>query len=471
MILPAAATLTAMQIWADFLLSGILLVGLPLQAQSVDGIWRSQGYGDVYEIRGSTAKTYQVTSTTCVPGFTAQHDSAPAAGREATFTHDGGDVCFIRAGGKRDHKLLHNEGSASDVRLDRIPRLPAVCDHPTPNTPVGNFEVFTRTWAENYILFDQKKVDWAEVVRANQGKIRPDTTPAELFDIFSGMIEPFHDRHTFIEASDLKRDFSAYRPGTDRIITAHKGEFGSKFMPALWEITDRRYVTTAMRKWCRDKVQYGHVNATTGYLRISSFSHYSETPGFAAGLTALESALDEIFSDPDLKALVIDVRINFGGEDPYGLAIASRLATHPYIAYTKVARADPIDRNKWTPGDPSEVRPSARPSFHGPVVELTGPLTISAGETFTQALMRRTPHVVRIGENTQGVFSDVLGRTLPNGWEFGLPNEIFRTAQGTTFDGQGIPPDIIVPVFSDDDVSAGRDPGMARALETLGQNQ
>jgi C-terminal processing protease CtpA/Prc len=186
-------------------------------------------------------------------------------------------------------------------------------------------------------------------------------------------------------------------------------------------------------------------------------------------LTALESALDEIFSDPNLKALVIDVRINFGGDDPYGLAIASRLATRPYVAYTKVARADPVDRNKWSPGDRSEVRPSSRPSFHGPVVELTGPLTISAGETFTQALMGRTPRVLRVGEYTQGVFSDVLGRELPNGWSFGLPNEMFRTAQGTTFDGPGIPPDIMVPVFADGDVAAGRDPAMTKALELLGQ--
>jgi C-terminal processing protease CtpA/Prc len=104
-------------------------------------------------------------------------------------------------------------------------------------------------------------------------------------------------------------------------------------------------------------------------------------------------------------------------------------------------------------------------------VELTGPLTISAGETFTQALMGRTPHVVRVGEDTQGVFSDVLGREMPNGWSFGLPNEVFRTAQGTTFDGRGIPPDVIVPVFTEDDIAARRDPAMAKALELLGQKQ
>jgi C-terminal processing protease CtpA/Prc len=98
-------------------------------------------------------------------------------------------------------------------------------------------------------------------------------------------------------------------------------------------------------------------------------------------------------------------------------------------------------------------------------------MTISAGETFTQALMGRTPGVLRVGESTQGVFSDVLGRELPNGWSFGLPNEVFRTAQGRTFDGAGIPPDMIVPVFADDDVAARRDPAMAKALELLAQRR
>ena len=115
------------------------------------------------------------------------------------------------------------------------------------------------------------------------------------------------------------------------------------------------------------------------------------------------------------------------------------------------------------------VEPSSRPGFHGPVVLLTGLLTISAGETFTQALMGRTPHITRIGENTQGVFSDVLDRKLPNGWGFGLPNEVFRTQEGKTFDVDGIPPDVNVPIFADADVAAGTDPAMARALELLRQ--
>ena len=83
------------------------------------------------------------------------------------------------------------------------------------------------------------------------------------------------------------------------------------------------------------------------------------------------------------------------------------------------------------------------------------------------ALMGRTPHVTRIGEATQGVFSDVLGRKLPNGWSFGLPNEIYLTKDGKAFDGPGVPPDIEVPIFPDEDLASGRDTALNKALELL----
>ena len=164
------------------------------------------------------------------------------------------------------------------------------------------------------------------------------------------------------------------------------------------------------------------------------------------------------------KRLVIDPRINLGGWDNLGLAVAAHLTSREFVAYRKQARIDPVDRSKWTEVQTSVVRPSTRPSFHGEVVQLIGPLAISAGETFTQALMNREPKVVRIGENTQGVFSDMLVRRLPNGWIFTLQNEVYRTEAGTTFDGPGIPPDVVVPVFPDGDLEAGRDGVLERAI-------
>jgi len=416
-----------------------LLIPAACVAQPLDGVWRSKGYGNVFEFRGASLKTYEVTSTTCVAGFTGTRSD------DGSFRSSERDVIQVRPGGDADHRTLHFDGSASDMRIDRIAKLPPACDPPTANDPVHNFDVFARTWAEHYISFDLKHADWNKIVEANRPKVTAQTTPAQLFDIFVSMIQPFGDAHTFLRARDLNRTFHGSRPGTP--------DYKPGEVRAMFEAADRAYVKGPLQRFCTDQLQYGHLNPSTGYLRISSFSGYAKD-GFAAGMDALEAALDTIFSDASLKALVIDVRINFGGADPYGLAIASRLATKEYLAYTKEAR----DGDHWTPGDPSMVKPSTRPGFHGPVVELTGPVTISAGETFTQALMGRTPHVTRIGENKQGVFSDVLGRKLPNGWSFGLPNEVFRTPDGKTFEGPGIPPDIRTPVD---------DSAIARALEAL----
>ena len=65
------------------------------------------------------------------------------------------------------------------------------------------------------------------------------------------------------------------------------------------------------------------------------------------------------------------------------------------------------------------------------------------------------------------MFSDVLVRRLPNGWRFGLPNEIYLTKDGQAFDGAGVPPDIAVPIFPAEDLSNGRDSVLDKALVLL----
>ncbi|MDX2060679.1 MAG: S41 family peptidase [Gemmatimonadales bacterium] len=432
---------------------------------ALTGVWKSDGYGYVLVATGDTLQAFEVTATTCVPSFTAAKVASTDPGADPQYDADG-QIFTVTGGSDSAERHLKSSGAASYITIRRIATQPAACNPPTANTPEKNFEVFAQTWAEHYILFTEKGADWPAIVEEARAKVTPTTTPEQLFDVMEGMIARFEDAHTFIIADSIKRRFRTLRKGTDRVARSGMAGFREKDLPAILAVTDGQ-LTGPLRKWCNDQVQYGHVNDSVGYLRILSESGYTKEGGFAAGLVALEAALDTIFTDPKLKGLVLDVRINFGGADPYGLAVASRLTRSEYFAYSKEARLDPADVTKWTPGQPSMVRPSTRPSFHGPVVELIGPLTISAGETTTQALMGRTPRIIRIGEHTQGVFSDVLGRRLPNGWVFGLPNEVFRTADGKTFDGPGIPPDVAVPVFADRDLAAKRDPGLARAVAAL----
>ena len=60
------------------------------------------------------------------------------------------------------------------------------------------------------------------------------------------------------------------------------------------------------------------------------------------------------------------------------------------------------------------------------------------------------------------------GCLFPMCWFGGLPNEVFGTTDGKTFDGPGIPPDIDVPVFVDDDMTAGREPSLLQVIRQGG---
>lgn len=442
----------------------------------VRGTWVSQGYGLVLAIEDSTLAMSEVTARSCVARPDTLRRLADQGG-VAAFGRPGRDpMVLVVAGAGADEAALERPGAASDILIRRVAGPPAVCAEPVPNTPAAVLDVFVRTWDEHYALFDQKPVDWPAAVARARAAVTDATPPDSLFRVLTGLILPFEDAHTFVSAPDLGLRVSGLKRGSDAAVPGgferlrREGPpwFFAEVVPALFGPADRILVGPA-RRWCNDQIQFGELPDGVGYLRMLSFSGYVDDGSYQMQRRCLDAALDSAFAGAEgWRGLVIDVRVNFGGSDVLALGVAERLATAEYVAYIKEARADPVDRTRWTPGQPSVVRPSARPGFRGPVVLLTGPLTISAGETFTQALMGRRPAVRRIGEHTQGVFSDVLGRRLPNGWSFGLPNEVFRTEDGRIFDGPGIPPDEEVAVFAAGDVRAGRDPGLERARGWVG---
>jgi len=430
------------------------------QPSSAVGLWQTEGYGLVFDVRQDSVIGYEITKVSCIPATRAVTKPTPPGGALAAFGQPGTPVTYVILPGKTPNDArVHLPYAASDMIIHRIDRKPAACDAPTPNTPLSNFDVFAQTWAEQYGFFREKKVDWAAVVAANRPRVTDATTPEQLFDIISGMISPLQDAHSYIGAPAINKRFGGVRKTPSFLETREARDSGYALVSA--------HLTTPLQRFCEGRVEFGMLGPDVGYLRIRGFSGYSKDGGYETGLAALEAGLDTSFANTrGWKGLVIDVRINGGGADPYGLAIARRLTATPYTAYVKQARGDPADPTRWTDEQPSVVQPSTRPSFRGPIIELTGVQSISAAETFTQALMDRTPKIIRLGETTQGVFSDVLGRVLPNGWRFGLANERFVT-DGKSFDNVGIAPDVAVESFTPAVRATGKDAAVEKALAML----
>jgi Peptidase family S41/Tricorn protease C1 domain len=424
--------------------------------------WLTDGYGRMLQLEGDTLRIFEITQMSCILVSEVKRNLASHASKEIVFDHNG-EVTRLTPGESTDTQWLHEDGAISSILLRRTDEKPNVCGHSVSDTPITNYQVFWTTFAEHYPFFALRKMDWAAVGKRFRPQVTASTKPEELFNVLSDMIEPLHDAHTFIDAKSIKQRFHGYRT---------PDPMQKKNAPRITEIIEKQYVQGGVKNFCNKQLQFGMLQGSVGYLRIHSFSDYSGDKEFAKQLDALETALDAIFADAaKWTGMVIDVRINTGGSDVFGISIASRLATQEYLAYSKVIRNDLHDPDHRTSPQPVIVHVSARPGFRGAVTLLTSADSVSAAETFTMAILDRQPHVTRIGANTQGVFSDVLGRKLPNGWSFGLPNEIYLTKDGQAFDGPGVPPDIQTPIFPAEDLANSRDSAIDRALQLLGEEK
>ncbi|MCZ0991422.1 S41 family peptidase [Streptomyces diastatochromogenes] len=422
-----------------------------------DGVWRMDGYGTVVTLGGGVLQEYQTTSAGCVEGDTSRQTGP------GTYTTTDGTVLTVRTVHDRDHAVLAADSSVGHRGLRRIGALPADCTRALPDDPRTDFDVFWQTFEENYPFFAAKGVDWHTVRDRYRPQVHKDTTRQELFDIFSRMVRPLHDAHVAIQDGD--RVFYQVRPGTE-LPSEELDAKVKKFIVAR-DLKDAPY----RQDFADGRITYADLPGGQGYLRISGFGGYAgQDAPYSAEQAELDRALNTILT-PDrvrrLTGLIIDLRINGGGSDTLGIRIAQRLTDTPYIAYSKRARNDPADPTRHTRPEPVPVVPADTPRYTGPVAVLTGGSTVSAGETFTQALLDRPGRTVRIGQPTQGVFSDVMLRHLPDGMLFGLPNEEYLTRAGRTFDGTGIPPQLSEPVFTKEEFDQGRDSAFDRAVRTL----
>jgi peptidase S41-like protein/tricorn protease-like protein len=438
------------------------------------GSWTSEGYGLFFHIDPSRIVASEITSISCLPAWNAgrianQGDAWVFQGGFAS----GDEIIRIYPGANANMAILRRSDDMAAMALHRVSSPPPPCKRPVKDTPIANYDVLWTTFAENYPFFELHGVDWDAVDRQFRPLVGSKTTPNELFSIFRQMLAPLRDSHVVLDV---------FPPGTPRgkdwlktplrEVWLHKPDpepFEDADFDRANEIIEFRYIDGKVQTFCRGQIRFGLMRGgQVGYLGVLSFHQYTTDDDLPAGLACIRAAGDVIFvKTRDVKGLVIDVRSNSGGEDAFVLELASRLTDRRYLAFGKRVRITSEKKVRFTSRHPIFVEPSRGPRYLGEAVLLAGRYSASAAETFTMALMGRQPEICRIGENTQGVFSDVLDRRLPNGWRLVLPNEIYVTAGGKSFDVAGVPPDVAVAGFSRKDFGSERDPALEKALALL----
>lgn len=308
------------------------------------------------------------------------------------------------------------------------------------DTQVGNFEALWNEFDQLYGLFEVRGVDWDEVYATYRPQINNDLSDLELFELFVEMLSNLDDGHVGLISTNP--DFPTYTGGPPN-------EFDFEF-----DILKDNYLPNSKE----NKVQmtYGFVEEGIGYVYILHF-------GEAGNLLKKEmEKLLDFFKDA--KGLIIDIRNGFGGEDIAGKLIASHFTNQKRLYMTTSIKNGPGENDFTTP-EKWYLDPMGDVPFTKPIAVLTNRVTISARESFLLA-MKALPQVVTVGDTTNGAFANAINRDLPNGWGYSMSIGDWRAADGTSYEGIGVPPDVLV----ENETAAvleGRDEALERAIALL----
>ncbi len=324
--------------------------------------------------------------------------------------------------------------------------------------PEKNFEALWKTFHERYAFFKLRGVDWQKQYKTYRPKVTKDTTDEQLFQIMCDMLKPLKDGHVNLKAKGLKKK-SFNSEETPRFLK----EFNTRKLEKQYQVM--------VRKTLKDK-GFGEQQKATDllvYSRNKDFGYLLITEFEGAKPKRLAAALDKVLAEmAGIKGLIIDIRLNPGGTDQCLYQIASRFADKKRVGHHRKTKRGPGE-DDFRELKTRYLKPAknAGPdgTFTGPIILLTHGASFSAADAFSM-VMTELPHVTIIGEPTNGIFSNMLEKKLPNGWKYTLSFQVYYAADKTCYEGKGIPVDIKL-LNKRTDLEKGIDPLIIKSLEVL----
>jgi len=315
-----------------------------------------------------------------------------------------------------------------------------------PNTVLNNFDVFGQDFKEKYGLFKVRAVNWPLLLEKYRAPLEANPTEEDLYNALTGIMVELDDSH--VTLSHPTGQFKSFTGGIYGKLER------AEYEDMDFELVKEKYLSIVDGLY--ETIYYGMLEGNIGYIYLPMIH---DEPDF------FKSYIPGVIADlRDTQGLVIDIRNNEGGEDESARTLASFFANERVLYM--------ISRYKVGPGpdDFEEPRhwfvdPAEEERYLKPIVLLTNRYSVSAAETFSLA-MKSFPHVIQIGDTTTGAFSDVVSRQLPNGWGYSLSVGDYRNADGISYEGVGLAPNILIK-NTPEDLANGTDKMLEAAIERL----
>lgn len=403
----------------------VLLMALGASAQQNPEIllkntsWVQQGYGRCLKIEDSTYTYYNTDSQTC---------KALAEGKiSGRFS-----IVSLAA-----NELILNPGGIVNYTFKRVSSLPPMCANIDSTTASyeENFKIFWEAFNDNYAFFRERNINWKQVYEEYLPRVKKINSQKELADILIEIVKKIGDGHIRLEIPDALRTkvvaaTPVIRRKKDDIIKAIQVNY----------LTDTNSYNHGVINWGKLK------GSGIGYILIkdmNDFSKYGKGKDsrpplmqFEDELSGVDQVMKKILADiGQSDSVVIDLRFNGGGLETVALKLLSYFVNerkHVLSVEAKTVRGNTA-KQKY-------ILQAANAAYQGKVYLLLSGQTASAAEIFALAA-KRYPNIKTMGTRTAGIFSELLWKELPIGWEFSLSNEIYTDPNGKTYEGTGVPVD------------------------------
>ena len=332
--------------------------------------------------------------------------------------------------------------------------------------PLKNINALCELFKLNYASFEEKKINWKSICQESQKRVSSNTSDKELFEIMTEMLKPLNDGHVTLKAKEINSSFSASRES--RIMTELKTipktkrkELFKKTINNTLKQNGFEPITEIGPKFRGEKLFEYTRNKKIGYLRFyRSFSKLLVMNG-----PSLNKQLEKIFDNfKDLNAVIVDIRFNIGGDDEFSKKIAGKFLSKPMAGFYKQTRKNGV----FGKLDTLMIKPNGKEAFLNKVVLLTNDRTVSAADVLA-LMMSQLSNVTIIGEPSNGSYSDLYEKKLPNGWKVTLSNQRYLSVDKVNYEGKGTPVDILAE-NSMLDIEENKDSVLIRALTFLNQN-
>lgn len=280
----------------------------------------------------------------------------------------------------------------------------------TPEATKPMIDTLRRAVLERYAHFDKLPADFEQQLAQASPSLATATTPAMFARRVRDLLRPSRDGHLWIRVNDITlgvRDgFATSNVDSRRLskILKEAGEFEG--------------ITTA-------KLSDG--------IAYIAFRDWSRREGDWLG-----PAFDFLDALDPGTPLVVDVRMNGGGDEGLAKTIAARFVEERFV-YARSLIRNPEATDGYDGPFDRVVEPTGR-RHTGPVAILVGRVCVSSNESFI-LMMHRSGRRETFGETTGGSSGNPRPHELGSGVTLFLPSWRDLTADGKEIEDHGIEPD------------------------------